>query len=100
MFDNICRNITWPFIYDQTRYLDYEVPFCHQLIRLHKYMFDYLITTVFLIIRRDKIGFSLFHEFSKEFLPNDSYVVPNDVQSLNHMNVKYVEHDWNTDATV
>ena len=39
--------------------------------------------------RGDKYEFSLFHDFSDEFLPNHSYVSYTDVNSLNHMNTKY-----------
>ena len=35
----------------------------------------------------DKHAFSLFHNFSDESLPNHSYVISPDVQSLNHMNM-------------
>ena len=57
----------------------------------------------FLIIRLlkniDKYAFSLFHDFSDDSLLNHSYVISPDVQSLNHMNMKYVKRDWITNAT-
>ena len=48
----------------------------------------------------DKHAFSLFHDFTDESLPDHSYVISPDVQSLNHMNMNYVKHDWITNATV
>ena len=79
MFDDICKNITWLLIYDQTknavfRCLDYDISF-------------------------GRHTFSLFHVFSDESLSNHSYVTSTDVQSLNHMHMKYVKHHWITNAT-
>ena len=109
MFDDTCQNITWLLINVYTKKLFSDISIMKFLsviiwfdstdIPVINWQVRFLWSSASFKIE-DKHEFSLFHDFSDEFLPNHSYVTYTDVRSLNHMNTKYVKHDWITNATV